>query len=124
MRDFKQLNSWQQACTLVLNLYGITFLATKGNGYELVEEIMKSSMDITTNIAMGCRGPSMLEDIHISENNTLLNHLEISNGKLNRVESTLILAHDLNFIDEQEYQSLIYQIEVVRKAIKQEIDNC
>jgi four helix bundle protein len=54
MRDFRNLQVWEKAHILALDVYKATASFPKGEIYGLTSQIRRSSTSIPTNIAEGC----------------------------------------------------------------------
>lgn len=95
MKDFRQLLVWQKAHALTLATYQITTTFPKSELYGLTSQIRRCSASIPSNIAEGCgrRG-----------NAELHRFLQIASGSGSELEYQLLLARDLQYLDDAEYQ--------------------
>jgi four helix bundle protein len=91
MNGHKDLLTWQEAMDLALEVYEITCSFPKNETYGLTSQIRRSVVSIPSNIAEGAGRGSQKEF-----NKFLL----IARGSLSELETQLILAHKLNYIDE------------------------
>ena len=108
MRDFHKLIIWQRSHQLVLNVYSISKLFPKDELFGLTSQIRRAVSSIPTNIAEGCGRASNKDFAHF---------LQIAIGSAAEVEYELLLAHDLNYINENDYQTLTEETVAVRKMI-------
>jgi four helix bundle protein len=108
MRDFHKLIIWQRSHQLALNVYSISKLFPKDELFGLTSQIRRAVSSIPTNIAEGCGRASNKDFAHF---------LQIAIGSAAEVEYELLLAHDLNYINENDYQTLTEETVVVRKMI-------
>ena len=108
MRDFHKLIIWQRSHQLALNVYSISKLFPKDELFGLTSQIRRAVSSIPTNIAEGCGRASNKDFAHF---------LQIAIGSAAEVEYELLLAHDLNYINENDYQTLTEETVAVRKMI-------
>jgi four helix bundle protein len=97
MKDFRSLMVWEKAHTLTLAAYQITTSFPKSELYGLTSQIRRCSSSIPSNIAEGCgrRG-----------NAELHRFLQIASGSGSELEYQLLLARDLHYLNDAEYQRL------------------
>jgi len=108
MRDFKKYDIWQLSHQITLKIYTITNSFPKDETYTLISQIRRSSMSIPTNIAEGCGRNSD------KEFNQFLN---IALGSASETEYLILLAKDLNYLDDSIYESLMQEINVIKSKI-------
>ena len=108
MRDFHKLIIWQRSHQLALNVYSISKLFPKDELFGLTSQIRRAVSSIPTNIAEGCGRASNKDFAHF---------LQIAIGSAAEVEYELLLAHDLDYINDNDYQTLTEETVVVRKMI-------
>jgi four helix bundle protein len=108
MKDFRQLQVWQKAHKFVLELYGQTASFPREEQYGLTSQIRRAAMSIPSNIAEGCGRDGDAE---------LARFCRIAMGSASEVEYQLLLANDLNFIDDRKYAQLTGQLIEVRKML-------
>jgi four helix bundle protein len=97
VRDFRNLQVWEKAHILVLDIYKVTASFPKEEIYGLTSQIRRSSTSIPTNIAEGCGRNGDAE---------LSRFLTISMGSASEVEYQLLLAHDLEYLNQIVYAEL------------------
>ncbi|MCD6177402.1 MAG: four helix bundle protein [Candidatus Cloacimonetes bacterium] len=95
MRDFKKLDIWHEAHQLVLKVYKETHNFPKEEVYGLTSQLRRSVVSIPNNIAEGCGRNSKKE---------FYNFLNISMGSSSEVEYSLLLAHDLNYLQNDYFE--------------------
>ncbi len=71
-------------------------------------QMQRASVSIASNIAEGCSRKSEVEFAHF---------LEIAIGSAFEVETQLLIAKQLNYIDDQEYSTLITRLDLLEKNI-------
>ena len=108
MKDFRSLKVWERAHQLVLAVYQATKTFPRQEMYGLTNQIQRAAVSIPTNIAEGC-GKS--GDIDFSR------YLQIAMGSSSELEYQLLLAHDLNYLSDEVYQSLSNQLIEIRKML-------
>ena len=108
MRDFHKLIIWQRSHQLALNVYSISKLFPKDELFGLTSQIRRAVSSIPTNIAEGCGRASNKDFAHF---------LQIAIGSAAEVEYELLLAHDLDYINDNDYQTLTEETVAVRKMI-------
>ncbi len=97
MQDFHKLKVWEKAHSLTLVIYSVTKHFPKEEIYGLTSQLRRSVFSIATNIAEGCGRGTKKEFSHF---------LQVAMGSASEVEYLLILAKDLNYLDESLYKNL------------------
>ncbi len=105
LQSFKDLNVWQKAQGLSLSIYK-EFLNCKDYGFK--DQIQRASLSIMNNIAEGYGRRS---------DKALCNFLTIARGSAAEVESMVIMAYQLQYIDLQTQDDLLKQTEAVAKLL-------
>ena len=108
MRDFHKLMIWQRSHQLTLAVYRISKSFPKEEIFGLTSQIRRAVSSIPTNIAEGCGRTSNKDFAHF---------LQIAIGSATEVEYQLLLAHDINYINDDDYQTLTDETVAVRKMI-------
>jgi four helix bundle protein len=91
VKRYKDLIAWQKAMDLVEQIYKITRNLPKEELYGLTSQLRRAAVSIPSNIAEGhCRN-GRREFIH---------HLSIALGSLGEVETQVILAQRLCYLDD------------------------
>lgn len=116
MKNFRDLLVWEKAHALTLRSYKATTSFPKHELYGLSSQIRRASASIPTNIAEGCgrRG-----------NNEFHRFLQIASGSASELEYEFLLARDLQFISEVEYQRLnndVCEIKRMLASLMRKID--
>ena len=108
MRDFHNLLIWQRSHQLTLDVYKVSQSFPKEELFGLTSQIRRAISSIPTNIAEGCGRNS---------NKDIAHFLQIAIGSASEVEYELLLAHDLQYINKDEYERLINEMVAIRKMI-------
>ena len=108
MKDFRTLKVWQKAHQFALAVYKATKTFPREELYGLTSQIRRSSMSIPTNIA---EGAGRFTDKDFAR------FLQISMGSASEAEYQLLLARDLGFMNDEQYNTLQSQIVEVKKML-------
>ena len=95
---YRDLLVWQKGIELVVEVYRLAKRLPKSERFELATQMKSAAVSIPTNIAEG-HGRDHLGDY--------LRHLSIANGSLMELETELIIAKVLDFLQEAEVESVL-----------------
>ncbi|WP_395060946.1 four helix bundle protein [Flavobacterium sp.] len=109
VKSYKELLIWQKGIRIVIQVYKLTQSFPKDEIYALTSQLKRASVSVPSNIAEGFG----------RQTDKSFNHfLNISRGSLNEIETQLIIAKELGFIqDENLYNDLLSIIEEESKMI-------
>ena len=102
--SFEKLDVWQKARELNLLLYKMTKDFPKEEIYGITSQIRRAGISITCNIAEGTSRWSNKEKVR---------YLEIAFGSLMEVLNCLIIATDLEYINEEVQYTLRETVDIV-----------
>lgn len=108
LKDYKQLVVWRKAHLLTLSVYKATANFPKDELYGLTSQIRRAASSIPANLAEGCGRDGDAELARFSV---------IAMGSASELEYHLLLAHDLNYVDEVTYNSLNNDLNEVRRML-------
>lgn len=108
MQDFKTFKVWQKAHSLALVIYKSTDHFPSNELYGLTSQMRRACTSITANIAEGCGREGRSE---------FARFLQIAMGSAYELECHLLLARDLNYIKNEDYENLNSEINEVRKML-------
>jgi len=108
MREFKKLQIWQRSHKLVLDVYKTTKDFPSSELYGLTNQIRRAAVSIPSNIAEGCGKEGQAE---------FARYLRIAMGSANELEYQLILSHDLQYIETQEFEDLIDEVNQLKRML-------
>ena len=108
MRDFRKFEVWQMSHQLTLKIYSITKLFPKEELFGLTSQIRRSFASIGYNISEGSGRNSDKE---------FANFVNIALGSSNEAENQLILAKDLGYINEIDFQNLLLELIVLKMKL-------
>jgi four helix bundle protein len=91
VRNYRDLIVWQKAMDLTVKIYQITRSFPKEEIYGLTSQIRRAAVSIPSNIAEGQARKSTQEFLHF---------LSIANGSRAEVETQVIIAKRLRYVDE------------------------
>ena len=98
IKTFRDLNVWQKAHNLVLEIYKITRDFPKEERYGLVSQLRRSAASTPTNIVEGFKRKSKKDYAHF---------INVADGSLEETKYHIILANDLGYVKESEFGKLM-----------------
>lgn len=107
MANYEDLRVWQKAHELVLDIYTITAQFPTKEQYELGRQLRRAAASIPINLAEGTGRASSRE---------LRNFANIARGSASEVEYELVLAKDLGYIAEDQFNELVKKIRYRQNA--------
>lgn len=109
LHNYKELKIWQKSRSLVKIVYKLTSKFPKDELYGIMSQIRRASVSIPANIAEGS-GRGTDKDF---------NHfLDIARGSLFELETLFILSKDLEFLSDEELNSILKIIsEIIRMTL-------
>ncbi len=93
---------------MTLAVYKATAKFARGELYGLTSQIRRSCASILANIAEGCGRSGDAE---------LARFLRIAMGSASELEYHLLLAHDLNLLDDADYERLTREVIEVKRML-------
>ena len=110
MRDFKKYDIQKLSHELTLEIYLISNTFPKEEIYGLTSQIRRSSSSIPTNISEGCGRDSDTE---------FNRFLTIALGSASETEYLIILANDLNYLEDNQAKILIEKVNIIKRKTHQ-----
>lgn len=108
MHNFKELNIWKKAVDLAVTTYQLSKDFPKEEKFGLTSQMTRCSISISSNIAEGA-GRNTNKDFN--------NFLSIALGSSFELETQLIIANKIGFIDEEKFKSISSELLEVQKMI-------
>ena len=108
MRNFRDLEVWQSSDLFVKRIYILTGTFPKEEKFGLVSQINRCAVSIPSNISEGYERDSK---------NQFLYFLSIAKGSCGEVRTQLRIAHNLNYLNEIDYESLNLLCESTSKQL-------
>jgi four helix bundle protein len=102
MRPHQKLEAWSKAIELVTDVYKSSEHFPKEERYGLTGQIRRAAVSIPANLAEGAGRRSTKEFAHFLSN---------SQGSASELETELIIANRLDYLDEATFARLIGQLE-------------
>jgi four helix bundle protein len=96
-RSFEDLEVWQKATDVVLKIYNCTLYPTFNRDFTLRDQIRKSAISISSNIAEG---------FEYGNNKDFIRFLKYAKGSAGELRSQLYIARKLNYLEEPEFDQL------------------
>ena len=108
MKNFKELNVWQKGIELVAIVYKITASFPEEEKYGLSAQMRRAAVSIPSNIAEG----------HLRKTaEDFKQFLSIARGSCAELETQIIIAHKLGFIQGDNFSNLSTKIEELSKML-------
>lgn len=108
LRSFRDLEVWQKAMDLVVEIYRRTASFPSHERYGLTAQLRRAAVSVPSNIAEG-RGRSGL--------NVFLYHLSVATGSLMEVETQLLISERLAYVNESEARAVSVKTGEVRRLL-------
>ncbi|MEM9075641.1 MAG: four helix bundle protein [Bacteroidota bacterium] len=108
MRNFRELEVWKEARTLVKEIYILTGQLPESEKFSLVSQMRRCAVSTVANIAEGCTKYSQ---------NDFVRFLQIGLGSLYELETHLIICSDLQFITEISSTKTIEKVQVLQQRL-------
>ena len=106
MQSFRSLKVWEKSHRLTLDIYAFSKTFPREEVYGLTSQMRRASASIGMNIAEGCCRKGNVE---------MARFLQIAMGSASELEYQLLLAYDLEYLQNPAYERLSTQaIEVKR----------
>ena len=109
LRSFKELKVWKKSYDLCLKAYRITAAFPKDERYGLTSQIKRSAVSIPSNIAEGYGRKTTVDYVRF---------LYISYGSTCELETQILLAGDLGFIDTGNLGETLRSVKEVERMLK------
>lgn len=106
--SFEQLIVWQKSAELAKSVYAITKSFPSSEKFALTDQIQRSAVSVSANIAEGFGRNSIADKTHF---------YVISYGSLLETKSHLLVAHKIGYIDETSLKNAIILITDIQKLI-------
>jgi len=108
MRPHEKLDVWKKAIDFVVAIYRITERFPKEEKFGLISQLRRAAVSIPANIAEGAARRSPKEFAHFLSN---------SQGSASEVETELLIAHKLNYIQQSEYGALLSALDDIGRML-------
>lgn len=108
MRDFRELKVWEKSHALTLDVYRATQRFPKQEQYLLTSQMRRSAQSIPENIAEGA-GKDSRRDFG--------RFLQIAKGSASELEYELLLAQDLHYLNETDYERMHEAVVEIKRML-------
>jgi four helix bundle protein len=108
MRNYKDLRVWGEAHQLTLAVYKVTRVFPKDERFGLTSQIRRASVSVAANLAEGCGRRSDKE---------MARYVQIAMGSGTELSYHLLLAKDLGFLGEEDFEDLSICADRVMKML-------
>ncbi len=98
LQHYRQLVVWQKAMELVKAIYEVTERFPRHEVYGLTSQIRRAAISVPSNIAEGQGRDSTKEFLH---------HLSMAYGSLMEVETQVLIAESLTYIDQTDSAKIL-----------------
>ena len=115
--DYKELQVWQKAMDLVVEIYKISKLLPKEETYGISDQIRRAAVSIPSNIAEGQSRNSAKEFIQF---------LSIARGSLAELETQLLICTKVNMLSEDniaEAQNITTEVGKMIKGLMNKLNS-
>jgi four helix bundle protein len=107
-RSFEEIESWKKARVFNKNIYSISQQGTFSKDFDLIRQIRRASVSISSNIAEGFERNTDKEFVYF---------LYVAKASAGEVRSQLYLANDLDYINNEDFNQLKNQVVEISKLI-------
>ena len=108
MQSFKNLKVWQKAHLMTLDVYRSTNAFPRQEMYGLTSQMRRCSASVGANIAEGCCR---------NGDKDFARYLQIATGSAGELEYHVLLARDLDLLNERDYQRLSDEVIEVKRML-------
>lgn len=108
IHSFTDLDAWRYAHELVVSIYRITKAFPKEETYSLIDQMKRSSVSISSNIAEGFSRHGKKEKIQF---------YYMAKGSLTELQNQLLVAKDVTYLSNDSFQEIAQKTVTVHKLI-------
>jgi four helix bundle protein len=108
VRNYRDLEVWDKAHRLTLDLYRKSRGFPKEEFYGLTSQLRRSAMSVGANLAEGCGRQTTAE---------LARFVRISMGSASELDYHLLLSYDFGFLQPADYQKFTQELTRIRKML-------
>ena len=108
VQSYRDLNVWQAARVLASEVYMLTRLFPQEERFGLTSQLRRAAISVASNIAEG-HGRRLPQ--------AFINHLSIARGSASEVETQLIIAVDVGYLDAHAIDPLLERTDEISRMI-------
>ncbi len=109
IKDFTDLNVWKEGHKLVIMVYKITKTFPKEETYSMIDQMRRAVSSITANIAEGFGRQGYKEKVQF---------YYLAQGSLIELKNFIIIAKDVNYLKQVEFETLMNQANLTHKLLQ------
>jgi len=109
IKSYKDLRLWREAVDLVVRVYELTKSMPKDELYGLTSQMRRAAVSIPANIAEGYGRENRGAYAH---------HLRIAQGSLKELETHLVIAVRVKFVQECAFEPLAQQCDTIGTMLR------
>lgn len=109
IREFTDLMVWQEGYKLTVEVYSITKTFPKEETYSMTDQLRRSVLSITANIAEGFGRQTYKEKVQF---------YYMAHGSLTEVKNCLYIARGIGYLTEGNFKSLMNQLSLTHKLLQ------
>lgn len=109
IKDFTDLNAWQEGHKLVIYVYKFTKSFPREETYSLVDQMRRAATSVTSNIAEGFGRQTYKEKVQF---------YYLAQGSLVELKNQMIIARDVSYLKENEFTQLYDQANITHKLLQ------
>ncbi|MBU3820652.1 four helix bundle protein [Flavobacteriaceae bacterium XHP0103] len=108
MRDFKKYDVWKLSHELTLEVYVQTETFPDKEKFQIVSQMQRAAYSVPSNFSEGCGRKSDKE---------FSRFIQICLGSAHELEYFFILSKDLNYISEDDFNSLSEKVNIIKRKL-------
>ena len=107
-RNFRNYKVWQESINYATQIYKVTATLPYFEKKGVCDQLQRAVVSIASNIAEGAARPSDTDFAHF---------LDLSLGSAYEVETQLMIAHNVGYLNQDIYENLLLAIVQIEKQI-------
>ncbi len=107
--NYRDLKVWQVAMETAEEVYRLVGSFPKGEKYGLVVQLQRAAVSVPSNIAEGHARDSTKEFLH---------HISVSLGSLAELETQMMLAQRLSYVEKDKLQAFLVGVDELGKMLR------
>jgi len=108
VKAFEDFEVWKKSIDLAVLIYKLTMVEPLSKDYSLKDQIRRASTSVSNNIAEG---------FEYGNNKQFVRFLRIAKGSLGEVRSQIVVLKRLDYISEEDYQSIYDECKSISKQL-------
>ncbi|MEM7335149.1 MAG: four helix bundle protein [Chloroflexota bacterium] len=107
VRGYKDLEVWQRAMNICVNVYKMTQSLPKSENFGLTNQMRRAAVSIPSNIAEG----------HARPRRDFARFLQIALGSLNEVETQLELSKRIGYLQDDDSSEIVQELAILGRQL-------